>query len=197
MGVFVDYKNPIILVSACENIFKLKTIMTDEKKKSVKGSGKIELKLLDEQFEELLIRYIDGANYTSVALELKELQLDPDQKRALFRAGLAAAIGNRRTLLDVAPREMSIVSGIKGFTLNNMILMSKLTIIGHSILRTDKAGKIGSLWRAKLNGAASIYEANDLSKFSEKRIKVFEAIKMKRIFDISAADDIVKILTEN
>jgi hypothetical protein len=167
-----------------------------EKGRKVEAKVKSELKFMDDGFEDQLTKYIDGASFQSVAAELKELHLDENQKRALFRSSVCAAIGNRRTLSDVTTKEVNQVSSLRGFMLNNVISMAKLTIIGHALLRTTHTGRIGVLWRAKLNGALSIYETSTFVGISDKRLKVIELVKQKRVFSADAADDIVKVIMD-
>jgi len=170
--------------------------MSKIKKDELKANVKNEPKYLDDNFEDILIRFIDGANFPSIALELKELKLDDISKRAIVRCSLAAAIGVRRTVSEVTNKELAVVSTIKGFTLNNAISMSKLTIIGHALLRSQHSGKLGVLWRAKLGGASSIFETSAYGNMSEKRIKVVENVKLKKLFSVESAEDIVSTLMD-
>lgn len=176
--------------------------MTDEKSgiknKEAKNKDKANIiitsvnPMFDAAFEALALKYIEGASFRSVASELKGLDITAEIKQALFKASIIAAIGSRRTVQDATSKESAIVAGLKGFSIDNVVTMSKLTIIGHSLLRSDISGQIGVAWRSRIGGAKSIFETSDYVQISEARSRIFSRLRARRIFDEESAEAIVK-----
>jgi len=141
------------------------------KKKNIKTSSGL-ASADSKDFELLMLKFIQGVSVSSLAQEMVKLcdTITTVSLRALMRAAISVAIGNRNTLDSSLPEEKVIALTIPGFSINGKANVTKLAIFGHLLLTDPElcGSKIHQAWHSKIN-AESVFKMGNFNAFSEKR----------------------------
>jgi hypothetical protein len=136
--------------------------------------------------DEVLTRLINGSSIQLLAKEFAAAHLTDEEKNAIIKVSLMAAVSMRKAVKENLPDEERIVLRVDMFELNGDLNFSKLALVGHVLLHLNIFPAITEAWQKRL-GAKSVFEATKFDAFTSIRGVALANIKAKAFFTEEAA----------